>query len=248
MRIAQVSDLHLDDFLAQKYRLETRAHLGGIFADLAAARPDLLVLSGDLGAPSSHPWLLDQVRALGVPALTILGNHDRLAEVVHSGLAWEPSVSATEYYYARRLGEAWGLFLDSGSGTVSAPQQEWLAGQLERATGPILVFCHHPLVPVDPVFDRFLGLSNRGEVLSVLEHSGKAISVFCGHYHGASHRASGLVHQYVAPAVIMQIRSEGGTLASDSFDAGYQLLTVEDDRVTVQRRLFLSDRLVQDGE
>jgi Icc protein len=248
MRIAQVSDLHLDDFLAQKYQLDTRAHLGLVWDDLTAAQPDLVVLSGDLGTPESHPWLVDQVRALGIPCLAILGNHDRFAQVRAAGLAREPSMAADEYYYAKPLGGAAGLFLDSGSGKVSADQLGWLARELESAPGPILVFCHHPILAVDPVLDRILGLTNRAEVEAVLARSGRPTTVFCGHYHCASHRVSGSLRQYVDPAVIMQINSRGETLVSESFDPGYQLIDVQGDRVSVQKRLFLSPRLVQEGE
>src|SRR4051794_20973157 len=79
VRVAAAGDVHCGE--------ETdREALGSAFAD-AAARADVILLAGDLtthGEPENAAVLAEVCKGLGVPVLTVLGNHDH-----HAGRADE---------------------------------------------------------------------------------------------------------------------------------------------------------------
>ncbi|MEW5885427.1 MAG: metallophosphoesterase, partial [Pseudomonadota bacterium] len=87
MLIAQLSDLHLRAAAPAGACVDTAALLRACVHDLCVRQPspDLLLLSGDLSDSGSAAdyallrQLVQPLRALGVPVLPLLGNHDRRA-------------------------------------------------------------------------------------------------------------------------------------------------------------------------
>jgi Icc-related predicted phosphoesterase len=80
IRVAAVGDLHVGPDIRGHYR----EHLTGI-----ADRADLLLVAGDLtrhGTVSEGKIAADELRDIGVPVITVLGNHD-----YHSGAEHEIS-------------------------------------------------------------------------------------------------------------------------------------------------------------
>jgi Icc-related predicted phosphoesterase len=70
VRIAAVGDVHVGD--------DSRGRLGPCFADVSACA-DVLLLAGDLtraGEPEEAAVLVDELADVGVPVISVLGNHD----------------------------------------------------------------------------------------------------------------------------------------------------------------------------
>ena len=65
---------------------------------------------------------------------------------------------------------------------ANVPPEElaWLEGELARATGPVIVFCHQR---IDPKAWAQHEVKNSAAVRAVLEKSGKVKAVFTGHEH-----------------------------------------------------------------
>jgi 3',5'-cyclic AMP phosphodiesterase CpdA len=246
MRIAHITDLHLEDFLSQKYRVDTMTNATRLFAHLPSLHVDRVVLGGDLGVEGRHPWIRQSLESLGLPFDLILGNHDEAGALRRAGLL--PPSDSDESFYEASLDQTQALFLDSGRGTISQDQLEWLRSRLALASGPAVVFCHHPILDCHPSLDAVLGLKNRTEVGAILRESKRPITLFCGHYHGRHETGAGLVRQSVSPAVIFQIRGEGADIVTDSFDFGFRLVEVRPTEITSQVVMFDSGRAVQPGE
>lgn len=248
MRIAQITDLHLGDSLAKKFRIDTRDNFERVLAVAIGSSVDHIILTGDFGEAEEHDWILEKLHRTGLPFDVVLGNHDTLGEARRTGIASRPSNGLDEYHFAASTENGELLFLDSSSGALSPPQRKWLEHQIARSTRQVLVFCHHPILDCNPILDRSYGMADRDEIERILLQSSHPVSVFSGHYH--SHLTSTKKHlrQYVAPASVMQIRGEGETIRTESFHSGFQLIEVTKEAVECHPRMLYSERAVRDGE
>jgi len=253
LKIAQITDFHFDDFLAQKFRLDTPSNFETILSDIESSDFDLLVLTGDLGAVERYPWLVEKLRDAKLPFQVILGNHDKAAgkreALLEAGLLNADFLHGDEYYYSHKGEGRRLLFLDSGSGEISANQSAWLKAELSSAgEAGAVIFVHHPVLQCGTMMDVSMGLRGREELQALLLESGKEIALFCGHYHFTHETAHGQVRQYVTPACIMQIRSGDGAILSDSFDFGYRIIELSASAAATSTKMFISPRKVLPGE
>jgi Predicted phosphohydrolases len=224
MRIAQVTDLHLDDVLSRWHGIDSRSHVLAVFADIRARGIETVAVTGDCGAASSLPWLREALDERGLAALFALGNHDSAAAFEECGLIAGIGSPDRGFYHSRRLGGADCLFLDSSPGEIGDGQLEWLCERLCDADEPVYIFTHYPIFDCGSAVDLAFPLKRREEVQGALIRAGRRAKVFCGHYHFRHDQRIGLVEQYVAPAVIMQVRGEGQAIVTDSFDFGYRIV------------------------
>ena len=74
---------------------------------------------------------------------------------------------------------------------------EWLRGDLQAATGPVLVFVHQCL-DVGPPY----GIKNAVETRQTLEASGRVLAVFQGHHHPGGYRQINGIHYYTLRAMV----------------------------------------------
>ena len=106
------------------------------------AKVDHLVVSGDLcfdvGEVEIYEWVRDQLDLTRIPYDVIGGNHDdamMMAEVF--GL--QHLVTEDELYFAKKLGKATCLFLDSSRGFHSENQLKWLDRQLKNGNDNFVI-------------------------------------------------------------------------------------------------------------
>jgi 3',5'-cyclic AMP phosphodiesterase CpdA len=235
MRIAQITDLHLDDFLAQHYQVDTRGNFAAVLADGTRRGITDVVLTGDLGEFSSQSWLVETLRLSRVHPLLILGNHDAVDDFRALSLT-SPDCRPDGLYYSRNLGGMSCLFLDSSAGTVGQVQLGWVEAQLAESSGPVAVFVHHPLLDCGSTADRLYALTNRDSVRDVLAASGREIAVFCGHYHFADGdvRTYERITQYVTPSTLVQFGRTGETVTLDTKAIGYRIVELSSSGVTTE--------------
>jgi Icc protein len=248
LRIVQISDLHLDDFLASKFSVDTKANFDSIFKRIDKSSTDLLVLTGDLGNSDFHKYIIGMASEVRLPLAVTLGNHDNITECINSGIIDSINVRNSEYYHSIVLENYLLLFLDSSSGSFSDHQLNWLFEKLSNATGYIIVFTHHPILDCAYSLDRYFGLANRKDIEAILVNSDREIYIFCGHYHCPSQSTLGKIKQYVCPSTIMQIRATDDSLVTDSFDYGFHTILATENLVTVDMEIIKSGRIVQEYE
>jgi len=203
-RLIQISDPHL----ARRHASLT-ANFERVSAHIDAARPDLVINSGDLAfdAPTS-PDDLAFARglhdALPVPCRYLPGNHDVGDNPTELGpQPPHPVTEARRQAYAAVFGDdrwqfeaaGWSFIgLDSllmQSGLSAEDEQlDWLATQLAAAAGrPVALFLHKPLfldTPADPEREasaiRYIPPPARRRLLALLDKADLRL-VASGHVH-----------------------------------------------------------------
>ena len=197
----QLTDLHLPPPGELLHGRDTGARLDTVLADIAARHgpggtmpaPAFAVLTGDLtrdGEPASYARLKALLAArLPCPAYLMLGNHDDRA--AFRAAFPEAPVDPAGFVQAA-VPTAAGLCLmldtlDSGrpEGRLCAERLAWLAARLEASgTEPVLLFMHHPPMPVGLAGMDAVGLQDADALWATLApHRARIRHLFHGHLH-----------------------------------------------------------------
>jgi len=230
--LAQITDLHLDDFLADHYQVDTRKNVLAVLDNVRQRGIGEVVLTGDLGNRTSLDWLFETLQSSGLRYRILLGNHDERQDFATRAFP-EPPVAEEGFYYSSVLEDVLCLFLDSSSGTVGPRQLKWLGERLADKTDQIIVFIHHPVLDCgQTTMDRLYPLLNRDEVAAVLKKADRPVSIFCGHYHNRHEQTQGTLTQYLTPATLLQMKTKGDAPTPESRSIGYRIL--EFDKTTLR--------------
>ncbi len=218
-KIAQFTDLHLDDFLAQRAGIDARRNLENTL-NLAHGRGiSEVILTGDLGEPGSALWLFDMLRSRGFGFHIVLGNHDQISDF-HGFEFLAPLLKSDGLYYSKKIDgfDFECLFLDSSAEEIGQSQLDWLGRQVSLSHSPLVVFVHHPVLDCgNTIADRLFPLKNRDVVRPILNGGQRPIFLFCGHYHfrNAVERVDENLHQFLTPSIFGQIKQYGDELEPD---------------------------------
>ncbi|HEY4253093.1 MAG TPA: metallophosphoesterase [Roseomonas sp.] len=239
IRIAHLSDVHFG-----AHRPET---LDSLMADIAAAAPDAIAVSGDLtqnARVSEFEAAAAFLRALPVPAVVVPGNHDiprldlrarfmepRARWRHHLGAETEPTllldgVALLGLDTVRRA--QW--HLDWSAGGISTAQRLRLAARLATIGDRVpLLVAHHPLRnPPEMARTRMLPHGHRA--LRAMLRAAGVPAVLCGHLH----RAAVLHAPDAGPAMV--IAASGISHRVPEAANGWNLLRVEAGRISVELR------------
>jgi len=187
LKIIQITDLHLDRKGKTPYDIDVRKNFTDIMREVRSAQPDHLVISGDLcfdiGEKEIYEWIRNILDLQDFPYSLIAGNHDDpvlMAEVF--GL--EHLLTDDEIFFAKKIGKATCLFLDTAKGYHSEKQINWLRRQLHNHKRELIVFMHHPPFKIGmPFMDKKHGHRDMKTITGLLTGYSNNITVFCGHYH-----------------------------------------------------------------
>jgi 3',5'-cyclic AMP phosphodiesterase CpdA len=210
-KIAQITDLHLDDFLAKEFHIDARKNFETILSLAQSRGVSSAILTGDLGAPESAPWLFETLKAYGFDFQIVLGNHDILADFQRFDFL-QPLIRDDGLYFSKTIENVECLFLDSSAHVLGDVQLDWIKQQLSQSQEPLSIFIHHPILDCgNTIADRLFPLKNREAVQQVLLESGREINIFCGHYHyiAAIEKQAGSLHQFLTPSAFGQIKQDG---------------------------------------
>jgi Icc protein len=240
--IAHVTDAHLGQKLLRGGKLDARQMLYGdepsahkenlqrVLDDIAARGITNIIFGGDIGAKDSNKYFFDLIAAHKFRLQMVLGNHDSFAEVTrHCG--FDHSRSEGEMFGTSEEGAVKFLFLDSSANVISDAQLQWLKSEL-RTDKRIVLFVHHPVLPIDtPLDGSGAVLKGRDSLKAALQTSRRDITIFCGHYHMIDTQNGDRIRQYVTPAVSYQITKAAEAIEIDSSTFGYRLIVIDDDDV-----------------
>lgn len=181
LKIGFIADLHHDVVGDGEQRLH--AFLGA----MKKAKPDALIQLGDFAYPGDiNKNVIDAFNQAHPIALHVIGNHD-----TDNGFKKEQCVSywgMPAPYYTRQIGDIKFIILDGnekGSPTrksgyaayIGDAQAQWLAQELTKATGKVVVICHQPIAGA-------MEIDNAVQIRSILNKaSDKILIVINGHTH-----------------------------------------------------------------
>ena len=244
MRIAQLTDLHLDPAEPHPHGVDTVANARAAVAALRKQAPDLVLVTGDLalhtGSRQAYALCRTVLDDVGCDYLVIPGNHDD-ASLFHAlfgkryrlqdgGLDRRVQVAGRDI-----------VLLDSASGAIRAAQLDWLDAVLwslhqdekrgARLAG-VLIAIHHPIAGgISRYMEANYALVGRESLLDLLAGYADriAITVLSGHYHTDADVVVRGVRQLVTPSTYATIDPTQGTFRSVGNRPGYRLLDWSDD-------------------
>jgi len=156
--------------------------------------PAFIIITGDLSDTGRREELLrcrDLLPSSGPPLYLLRGNHDRDLDAFMSVFGDRPYVDASRVaeagfcYTFDALGAHF-VVLDSETIAPGGTELQWLEGDLAtHADQSCVVFSHRHLVPVDPILEAYLGVSqpHADVVLEALSRHRNAEWLFAGHIH-----------------------------------------------------------------
>jgi len=236
-RIAHLSDIHFGG--------ENQAAVAAASLWLAASKPDLTVITGDLtsfGRPDEFSRAAAWIGGLTGPLLVTPGNHD----TPYLGL-WE-RLTAPFARYERAIGPAGGAHWSDAAMTVAAVNTargmqlrwNWSKGAIapaqtdgvlsllaSRTPGVLgVVACHHPLAEMvgGPMTARVRG----GEAAACRLCEGRVDMVLTGHIHAPFAMALpyGDGHTYAVGAGTLSVRERG-------VPAGFNVIEADEETIAV---------------
>lgn len=215
MLILQLTDFHAVPRGTMLGEVDTREAFSRLIARVSAfsPRPDLIVVSGDVGETGSdeeYAFVAEGLRSLGVPFVIVPGNHD-VREPLRRAFAAEAGTLPDRLDTVREFGGVRFVCLDTlregyTHGELSEDQLRWLeTGLDEAAQQPTIIVMHHPPIETGlPVMDA-IGLNvGRDALARILAGRGNILGILCGHIHRAiSGRFAG-IGVMVAPSASHQ--------------------------------------------
>jgi 3',5'-cyclic-AMP phosphodiesterase len=228
MLIAQLSDVHVGGSRYHEELLRTA------IGEINVARPDLVVVAGDLtdeGYPDQYPKVQTELEAIECDQLVLVpGNHDaRNVGYLH----FEDTFGARD---TRLRFQADGLEIalvavdsskpDIDEGEIGREHYGWIEEGFAGEAGVRVFVCHHHLVPVPGTGRERNQVLDAGDVLSLMRQVGVDL-VLSGHRHVP----------YVWPVAGMFIVHSGtvSTLRTRGFpNPAYNLIRIEAGRIAVE--------------
>jgi 3',5'-cyclic-AMP phosphodiesterase len=251
MKLVQISDTHLGEPGTRLFGLDPAAQLEQCVRHINAHHADaaLCVITGDLvnvGTESEYRELRRVLCGLALPYRLIPGNHDvrNSLRAVFSDLPFEPG----EFLHQRvETPEATLLLLDThepgdDSGALCEGRLGWLDLRLAESAKPILVFMHHPPVPIGHEAMDQMPLRNPEQFLERLARQrGKVKHVFFGHVHRPFFTVKDGIGFSAVPGTNHQVSLVGmdrGDLYASSEPGGYAVILYSGEHVGVHIQGF----------
>jgi 3',5'-cyclic AMP phosphodiesterase CpdA len=251
MKLLQISDTHLGEPGARHFGLDPAAQLQLCVAHANAVHGDaeLAVVSGDLvnaATESEYRELRRALSGLAVPWRLIPGNHDR-RDRIRAAFPELPFEPGRFLHQCVETSAATLLLLDTREprqewGRLCPERLEWIGARLEAAHAPVLVFMHHPPIPVGHAAMDAMGLREPEAFLGLLgRYREKVLHVCFGHVHRPFFTALDGIGFSAVPGTSHQVSLLGmgrGDLYASGEPAGYGVILVQDGRAGVHIQSF----------
>lgn len=227
MRILQITDIHINKLFELTNQVNVIENFSAILESGMEYRPDLVVLTGDLGHNdlqiNVYQWIKEQLQSRGVPYRVIGGNHDdasMMADVFGD-------VQGTKLYFTDRVENFKFLFLDTIDGKVDDEQLEWLKEEIKEDITAI--FMHYPpFLSGIPHMDTKYAMQQRTYFLDVLLGVNQRFRIFTGHYHTERVIEYENVSVYITPSTFVQISDKTLEFTPDHYKPAYRMLDWDD--------------------
>jgi Icc protein len=233
LTIYHLTDLHL--FANADARLKgvpTRETLGEILGLVRSglASDDVIVITGDLAHDELEPTYAALRELLGdlVGRCWFLpGNHDDRRFIRKVFADRVPGGERVNFAFDHAGWRVIGL--DSQipgevPGRVGEAQLDWLAGELRQGSTPVVLFLHHPPVPVGSAWVDRLGLEDATELHRVIDASGRVKHIYAGHVHQDVAVRLGSTPVTTTPSTGVQFQPGADEFATDPIPPGFRVI------------------------
>lgn len=235
-RFAHITDIHLKEEDPVNLGVNAENNWNRILDDVNKERITDMVFGGDIGDAAAHQWFFDSLKHFSCNI--VLGNHDQYKNVIK--YFDRNTASQHELYYINEDKFFRYIFLDTSAERMSAQQFAWLKHQLQTEK-KIIIFIHHPVLPVDTPIDKAYPLENREDVKVSLLNSQRDITLFCGHYHLADEQRVENVRQIITPASSYQVIKTAPGVVEDGSAFGYRIVHLEENTIETKVKMFKNE-------
>ncbi len=225
MKIAQITDIHLNDFMFNSEGLNVMDNLKIILEDIKSRNIKKVVLTGDYGDSNEFNRILKEIELNNLEYEYILGNHDDFEQYKYNKELINRVKKTGLFFNIKRNGILF-MFLDTRLGRLDKFQLDYIDIMCKHNIEEnIILFTHHPILNCGDTFmDSKFSLTNRSEVLDLLLRLDKRIVIFSGHYHSNLFIEKNNVRQFVTMSALLQIKKYSNEIEVDSYDFGYRII------------------------
>ena len=227
-RIAFLTDIHLDEQFPIDNNVHPAKNLEAVLADISKQKITEIVFGGDIGEATAHHYFFEALKQFNLQL--ILGNHDKFDDVKKH---FSRDADKKELYYKVEEEGYLYLFLDTSSDEISNDQLRWLPSELNDKK-EIIVFIHHPILPINTAVDNIYPLKNRQQLQSILLEHKKNITVFCGHYHMNDEQELDNIKQITTQSLSFQLIKNESDLKIDNSNFGYRIIEIHESKIETQ--------------
>lgn len=229
--IAHITDVHLHEAFPLQQGIDPRNNWQRMLTYLSERGIKDVVFGGDIGAESAHSHFFESLSDFQLNI--VLGNHD-LGE-----LATISAAGKDGHYYLYEDDHYRYIVLDSSADRLYKQQVQWLK-QAVRTEKKIILFVHHPILPVPCYVESKYAMKGRNSVREILFETGLDITIFCGHYHLEDERTEKNIRQMVTPAISYQmVKSPEKVIDTSVF--GGRIIHISPDKIDTEVIMFDSD-------
>jgi Icc protein len=219
-------------------------------------KPNFIIHSGDITAdpnPSASMQAKEILSRLQVPIYYVRGNHDSAADIkayMKMGINEDISAGKDHLTYKFEINGFQFLVLDTMGPPESQPQGYLSADQLKilrveaAADGlPLVVFLHHPLLPMDsPWMDANMLVINGEEVhQALLAVQDRLLGVFFGHIHQSIQTTRDGILYVAAPSSVVQLTSwpsDIGVGIQEDEQPGFNFVRLMPQQIMIRQHRF----------
>lgn len=230
MKIAYVTDLHLDEQFPNDMGVDARSNWKTILSDVSKRNIDEIIFGGDIGEASANEWFFESLK--NVKHSLSLGNHDSYKEVVKYYDSYS-SDSVNELYHARSVGNYKFIYLDSSTEMISDEQFVWFKNEL-KTEKDIVLFIHHPVVTGATELDKRFSLKDSKMIREELLFLNQKATIFSGHYHFEDKRLCDNIVQYITPASSYQAEKTVGEIRLNNITFGYRIIELTENEINTE--------------
>ena len=233
-KIAYITDIHLDEDFPINQGIDARKNWNIILNDVKSKGITSIIFGGDIGEKFSNAYFFDSLKPFDIAVS--LGNHDDFNEVIK----YDTTVTNTNkktFYYTRNTSLYKFIFLDSSLITIDEEQFIWFKNEL-ITDKKIIIFIHHPILPVHTEVDRKYYLIHRDRLRLELEQLSTEVAIFSGHYHFDDIQTYKNITQYITPAASYQIAKIPDGVIIETANFGYRILEFSEALIKTELILF----------
>ena len=228
MKIAQITDIHNNDFLSKSEGLNSLDNLKIILEDIKSRKIKKVVLTGDYGDPKKFDHILREMDNYQLEYEYILGNHDNFDDFKNNKKL-ENRIKKSGIFFNLKYKDKLFIFLDTRLSYLNDFQLNYLDAMIkENLEEKVVIFTHHPIINCgDTIMDIKYPLENRDIILEKLINTEKEINIFSGHYHANHFVEKKNVRQYVTMSALLQVKKYSADIEIESYNFGYRIIDLE---------------------
>ncbi len=236
IRIAQITDIHLDEKYPFEHGVKADANWINILNDISKREIDQIIFTGDIGSKESNRWFFNSLKKFTAKFKFTLGNHDTFP-IIKDYYNMKQNHGRSELFYSIEEEYFKFVFMDSSSARITQHQFNWF--QKEIITDKkIILFVHHPILETGSTPQKEFPFYDAVKIKNELLKHTTEVHIFCGHLHFDDEAEEENIQQFVTPSACYQAKKHSEKTEFENASYGYRLIEINKDKIESEVILF----------